>query len=110
VLDVLSLLAFTLFASLVAWYGWGVFYQSYVSDSHSQSAIEMPLVFPQGLWFAGLAFFVAVAFLLLARALRAWFRGDLDELFRVIGSKSAVEEAKEEVVAVEHGLEAEHKQ
>jgi len=109
-LDVLSLLAFALFASLVAWYGWGVFYQSYVSDSHSQSAIEMPLIFPQGLWFAGLAFLVAVAFLLLARAIVAWSRSDLDGLFRVIGSKSALEEAKEEVVAVEHGLEAEHKQ
>ena len=109
-LDVLSLLAFALFATLVAWHGWGVFYQSFVSDSHSQSAIEMPLVFPQGLWFAGLAFLVAVAFLLLARAIVAWSRNDLDGLFRVIGSKSALEEAKEEVVAVEHGLEAEHKQ
>ena len=105
VLDVLSLLAFTLFAALVAWHGWGVFHQSYVSDSHSQSAIEMPLVFPQGLWFAGLAFCAAVALLLLARAIHAWRRGNLDELFRLIGSKSAVEEAKEEVVAVEHGLE-----
>jgi len=52
----------------------------------------------------------AVAFLLLARAIVAWSRSDLDGLFRVIGSKSALEEAKEEVVAVEHGLEAEHKQ
>ena len=95
---------------LVAWHGWGVFRQSYVSDSHSQSAIEMPLVLPQGLWFAGLAFLVAVAFLLLARAIVAWSRSDLDGLFRMIGSKSALEEAKEEVVAVEHGLEAEHKQ
>jgi TRAP-type C4-dicarboxylate transport system permease small subunit len=108
-LDVLSLLAFTLFAALVAWHGWGVFHQSYVSDSHSQSAIEMPLVLPQGLWFAGLAFFVVVALLLLARAIHAWLRGNLDELFRVIGSKSAVEEAKEEVVAIERGLESERK-
>jgi TRAP-type C4-dicarboxylate transport system permease small subunit len=110
VLDVLSLLAFTLFAALVAWHGWGVFHQSYVSDSHSQSAIEMPLVLPQGLWFAGLAFFVAVALLLLARAIHAWLGGNLDDLFRLIGSKSALEEAKEEVVAIEHGLESEHKQ
>jgi len=108
-LDLLSLLAFALFAALVAWHGWGVFRQSYVSDSHSQSAIEMPLVLPQGLWFAGLAFFFAVALLLLARAIHAWIGGNLDELFRVIGSKSAVEEAKEEVVAIEHGLEGEHK-
>jgi len=108
-LDVLSLLAFTLFVTLVAWHGWGVFHQSYVSDSHSQSAIEMPLVFPQGLWFAGLAFCAAVALLLLARAIHAWLTGNLAELFGLIGSKSAVEEAKEEVVAVAHGLDSERK-
>ena len=108
-LDVLSLLAFALFVTLVAWHGWGVFHQSYVSDSHSQSAIEMPLVFPQGLWFAGLAFCAAVALLLLARAIHAWLTGNLAELFGLIGSKSAVEEAKEEVVAVAHGLDSERK-
>jgi hypothetical protein len=69
----------------------------------------MPLVFPQGLWFAGLAFCVAVALLLLARAIHAWLTGNLDELFGVIGSMSAVEEAKEEVVAVAHGLDSERK-
>jgi TRAP-type C4-dicarboxylate transport system permease small subunit len=108
-LDVLSLLAFTLFAALVAWHGWGVFHQSYVSDSHSQSAIEMPLAIPQGLWFAGLAFFVAVALLLLARAIFALARNDFDAFFSLIGSKSAVAEAKEEVSAVEQALEAERK-
>ena len=90
VLDVLSLLAFTLFAALVAWHGWGVFHQSYVSDSHSQSAIEMPLVLPQGLWFAGLAFFVAVALLLLARAIHAWLGGNLDDLFIVEGDRDGI--------------------
>src|SRR5712664_4153911 len=42
-LDVLSLASFALFGGLVAWHGWGVLQQSYVSNSHSQSAIEMPL-------------------------------------------------------------------
>ena len=71
--------------------------QSYVSGSRSQSALEMPLVIPQTVWFAGLAFFLAVALLLLARALHACLRGDLDDVFRLIGSKSAVAEAKEEI-------------
>jgi hypothetical protein len=65
----------------------------------------MPLVIPQALWFAGLAFFVAVALLLLARALLAYVGGDLDKLFALIGSKSAVAEAKEEIIAVERAFE-----
>jgi TRAP-type C4-dicarboxylate transport system permease small subunit len=104
-LDVLSVAAFTLFAALVAWHGWGVLRLSYESGSRSQSALETPLAIPQAVWLAGLAFFVAVALLLLARALLAWARGDLDDLFRLIGSKSATVEAKEEIAAVEQALE-----
>jgi TRAP-type C4-dicarboxylate transport system permease small subunit len=104
-LDVLSLAAFTVFAALVAWHGWGVLRLSYESGSRSQSALETPLAVPQAVWFAGLAFFVTVALLLLIRALAAWARGDLDGLFRLIGSKSATVEAKEEIAAVEQALE-----
>jgi len=109
-LDLVSLAAFVFFAALVAWHAWGVLRQSYVSGSHSLSAIEMPLVVPQTLWFAGLAFFVAVALLLLARALFAYLKGDLDKLFELIGSKSAVAEAEEEIIAVERAFDSERKQ
>jgi TRAP-type C4-dicarboxylate transport system permease small subunit len=104
-LDVLSVAAFAVFAALVAWHGWGVLRLSYESGSRSQSALETPLAIPQAVWLAGLAFFFAVALLLLARALVAWARGDLDGLFRLIGSKSATVEAKEEIAAVEQALE-----
>jgi len=100
-LDFLSLIAFGAFASLLTWHGWGVLSQSWVSDSHSQSAIEMPLIVPQGLWFAGLAFLVAVVLLLLARSLLALVNRDFESLFGLIGSKSAVAEAEEEVINVE---------
>jgi TRAP-type C4-dicarboxylate transport system permease small subunit len=103
-LDLLSLASFALFIALVAWHAWGVLQQSYVSGSRSLSTIETPLVIPQGLWFAGLAFFVAVAVLLLVRALFAYLRGDFASVFEAIGSKSAVAEAKEEIIAVEHAL------
>jgi hypothetical protein len=65
----------------------------------------MPLVIPQGLWFAGLAFCVAVALVLLARALSAYVTGRLDKLFELIGSKSAVAEAKEEIIAIERAID-----
>src|SRR5262245_25777558 len=109
-LDILSLAVFLLFGGLVTWHAWGVLALSYASGSRSQSAIEAPLALPQGVWFAGLAFFVAVAALLLARALRAYARGDFAALFATIGSKSAVAEAQEEIVAVERALEAERRE
>jgi TRAP-type C4-dicarboxylate transport system permease small subunit len=109
-LDLLSLGAFAFFVALITWHAWGVLQQSYVSGSRSLSAIEMPLVIPQALWFAGLAFFVAVACLLLARALPAYVKGRLDKLFELIGSKSAVAEAKEEIINVERAFDYERKQ
>ena len=81
-LDLISLAAFAFFVALVTWHAWGVLRQSYVSGSRSLSELETPLVIPQTLWFAGLAFFVAVALLLLARALLAYLTGDLDQAVR----------------------------
>jgi TRAP-type C4-dicarboxylate transport system permease small subunit len=108
-LDLLSVACFSVFAALLAWHGWGVLQLSYISGSRSQSAIEMPLAIPQAVWFAGLAFFLAVALLLLAGALHACLKRDLDSVFRLIGSKSAVAEAKEEITAIERALEAEQR-
>lgn len=108
-LDLTSLAVLVSFFGLVSWYAWGVVKQSWDSNSHSLSAIEAPLVVPQALWFAGLVFFVALALFLLVRGLVAFFTGDLNSLFALIGSKSAVDEAKEEVVNVEAAFEQERK-
>jgi TRAP-type C4-dicarboxylate transport system permease small subunit len=104
-LDLISVAALAVFIALVAWHAWGVLQQSYVSGSRSLSAIEAPLVIPQGLWFAGLVFFVVVALLLLLRALSAFVRGDLAAVASLIGSKSAAAEAHDEIEAVERALE-----
>lgn len=109
-LDLISLATLMGFFGMVAWYAWGVVQQSWVSDSHSLSAIEAPLVVPQGLWFAGLLFFVLLCALLLVRGLLAFMAGDYNGLFALIGSKSALAEAEEEIAAVAHGLEQEKKQ
>jgi TRAP-type C4-dicarboxylate transport system permease small subunit len=106
-LDLLSLTTFIFFFALVTWHAWGVLRQSYASDSHSLSEIQMPLVVPQALWVLGLAFFVAVSTLLLIRGLSAFVTGNFDGLFALIGSKSAVAEAQEEVINVERAFEQE---
>ena len=103
-LDVVSLGVIVGFFALIAWHGWGVVRQSIVSGSRSMSTLETPLAIPQALWFTGVVFFIAVAAMLLARAVLAWSRGDLPALFALIGSKSALAEAKEEVSAVERAI------
>jgi TRAP-type C4-dicarboxylate transport system permease small subunit len=108
-LDLINLATIIFFFGMVTFYAWGVVKQSWVSDSHSLSEIEAPLIIPQGLWFAGLVFFVAVALLLLARGLLAFAQGRYGELFALIGSKSALDEAEEEIAATQHGLQQEKK-
>ncbi len=76
-----------------------------VSPMPAATAIEAPLIIPQGLWFAGLLFFVLLCVLLLARGLLAFAQGRYTELFALIGSKSALAEAEEEIAATQHGLE-----
>jgi TRAP-type C4-dicarboxylate transport system permease small subunit len=109
-LDLISLATLLGFFGMVTWYAWGVVKQSWDSSSRSLSAIEMPLIIPQGLWFAGLLFFVALSTLLLVRGLLAFLSGNYAGLFALIGSKSALAEAEEEIAAVAHGLEQEKKQ
>src|SRR5262249_14858013 len=103
-LDLLSLTVFALFIALITWHAWGVVRQSWVSGSRSLSELETPVIIPQALWFAGLVFFVAVALLLFVRSLHALLAGDLAKFFELIGSKSAVAEAEEEVRATEHAM------
>jgi TRAP-type C4-dicarboxylate transport system permease small subunit len=103
-LDLLSLVTFGSFIALITWHAWGVVRQSWVSGSRSLSELETPVIIPQALWFAGLVFFVLVALLLLARSLHAVVTGDLPKLFELIGSKSTVAEAEEEVRATERAM------
>jgi TRAP-type C4-dicarboxylate transport system permease small subunit len=104
-LDLLSLVTFASFFALISWHAWGVLRQSYVSDSRSLSEIEAPLIVPQALWLAGLVFSVMVALLLFVRSLHALLRGDLSKLFELIGSKSVMVEAEEEIRATESAMD-----
>lgn len=100
VLDVFGIVLFTAFFGLVGWHGIGVFTQSWVAGSRSQSALEVPLVIPQAAWLVGLAVFLVTALMLLAHALTLGVRGDLVEMSRTISTRSAAEEIDDEVSAL----------
>jgi len=91
-LDIVGQAATIAFFGLVAWYAEGVVEQSLISDSHSVSALAVPLAVPQGLWFAGFVAFLITATILLLRALISFAKGDLNHVHGLIGARSTEEE------------------
>ncbi len=89
------------FFALVFWHGMGVFQQSWVSGSRSQSALETPLVIPQAIWLIGLAMFILVGVALFIAALARVVRGNRAGASAMIGTRSSAEEVAEEVRAAE---------
>ena len=110
-LDILSLLVLGGFMLLVTKAAYSVFYGSLgapfgETDFWSVSITPMltPLAIPQGFWFLGLVMFDVTMALVLVRALLAFARGDMAEVIRVAGPRTAQEEVDEEL----HMAEAAH--
>jgi TRAP-type mannitol/chloroaromatic compound transport system permease small subunit len=96
-LDILGLALLSAFFGLITWYGFGVFQTSYTLGAQSLSPLGTPLVVPQLLWVLGLVMFLAIALLLLIRALGALVRGDLATVRRLVGSRTLREEVAAEL-------------
>jgi TRAP-type C4-dicarboxylate transport system permease small subunit len=96
-LDLLALVLLVGFFALTLWHGLGVLSQSWISNSHSQSALETPTVVPLALWIAGLASFVVVGVLLLLQAVRLMAARDLRGAAQLISTRSAEEEVEDEI-------------
>jgi TRAP-type mannitol/chloroaromatic compound transport system permease small subunit len=96
-LDIAGLVLLTGFFALITWYGFGVFQTSWTLGARSMSPLGTPLVVPQLLWVLGLVMFLAIAVLLLIRALVALIAGDLATVRRLVGSRTLREEVAAEV-------------
>ena len=96
-LDIAGLMLLTAFFALITWYGFGVFQTSWTLGARSMSPLGTPLIVPQVLWVLGLVMFLAIAVLLLARALIALIAGDLASVRRLVGSRTLREEVAAEV-------------
>ncbi|MDO9210009.1 MAG: TRAP transporter small permease [Deltaproteobacteria bacterium] len=96
-LDLVGLALFIGFFGLIAWRGWSVVEQSWVSASRSHTALATPTVIPQSVWVFGLAMLVAVGGALFVHALVLMARGEAGAAARVISTRSAAEEVGEEV-------------
>ncbi len=107
VLDILALTILLAFLAMVTWFGYGVLLNTIEFDAHSMSPIATPLIYPQGLWVAGLTLFVAIALLLLTRAVIAFVTGDIATVARLIGSRSVSQEIEQELKGGDRELVAE---
>jgi TRAP-type C4-dicarboxylate transport system permease small subunit len=96
-LDFAGIALLLAFFGLIAWHGWSVAQQSWVSSSRSQSALGTPTVIPQSLWLIGLALFFLVGLALLAQASLLLGRGRAADAERLISTRSAEEEVQDEI-------------
>ena len=96
-LDFAGLALFIAFFGLIAWHGWSVVQQSWMSGSRSQSALATPTVIPQSLWLLGLALFFVVGLALLAHAAILIARRNAATAEQAISTRSAAEEVQEEI-------------
>jgi TRAP-type C4-dicarboxylate transport system permease small subunit len=96
-LDLLGLALFIGFFGLIAWRGWAVVEQSWISASRSHTALATPTVIPQGMWVFGLVMLIAVGITLFVHALVLMARGEAGAATRVISTRSVAEEVEDEV-------------
>jgi len=96
-LDLIGVALFVGFFGLIGWRGWSMVEQSWVSSSRSHTALATPTVIPQSVWVLGLAVLVVLGCALFGHAILLIARGQAGEATRAISTRSAAEEAEEEV-------------
>jgi TRAP-type C4-dicarboxylate transport system permease small subunit len=92
VLDIVAILALFALALGLAWFGAQTALESWSLGAHSNSALSVPLVIPQGVWVAGLVWFCIATGLLAFRALFNAVRGRAGLIEQEIGVASLAEE------------------
>lgn len=97
--DLLAMGGLMGFFGLVAWHGAGVLAQSWQLNAHSNTALGVPLVWPQALWWLGYAWFMLCGLLLSLRGLWAFAARDWAGLNQLLGARSAEADAEDEIQA-----------
>jgi len=94
----LSIVMLAALGVFIAWVAFKVLADTLEYGSTAQTPWATPLIWPQGVWYAGLVVFALVASGYAIRATWLLGRGRLDTLNRDFHPKSAKEELKEELV------------
>lgn len=100
VLHVLALALLGSFGLFCAWSAYGLLDESLLFDAHDNTALRLPLAWPQGLWLAGIGAFCLMVFVLLLEALVALLTGQPQEVDALLGSRTLEDETEEALEAV----------
>ena len=93
----LSITTLALLGVFIAWVAFKVIGDTLQYGSTAQTPWATPLIWPQGVWFAGLVIFALVASGFALHATRLLLSGQIDKLNHDFHPKSAKEELKEEL-------------
>ena len=96
-LNWLSIFSLAVLGLFIAWVAWKVVDDTRQYGSTAQTPWATPLIWPQSVWYAGLAIFALVATGYAARATLLLASGRIDELNHDFHPKSVKEELKEEL-------------
>jgi TRAP-type C4-dicarboxylate transport system permease small subunit len=96
-LNWLSIVSLAVLGIFIAWVAFKVIGDTRQYGSTAQTPWATPLIWPQGVWFAGLVTFALVALGYAVRATTLLFTGRVGTLNRDFHPKSAKEELKEEL-------------
>ncbi|HYI83856.1 MAG TPA: TRAP transporter small permease [Acetobacteraceae bacterium] len=99
-LHLFALLLLGGFALFCAWAAWSLVDESLLFDAHDNSALRVPLVLPQGVWLVGLLVFCAAILVLALDAVLLLMGGRVEEVDRLLGSRSLQDETEEALEAV----------
>jgi len=96
----LSIVSLAAFAIFMAWVAQKVIMDTMAYGSTAQTPWATPLVYPQGIWLAGLTVFALIALGFAIRATKLLLTGQLAELNEDYQPKSAKEELQEELADI----------
>jgi TRAP-type C4-dicarboxylate transport system permease small subunit len=96
-LNWISIVLMAALAVFIAVLAWKVIGDTLLYRSTAPTPWQTPLIWPQGVWYAGLLIFALVSLAYALRATKLLFGGDLDTLNRDFHPKSTKEELKEEL-------------
>lgn len=95
-LDIVSLVFFALFMTIVSYYAWLVVYTSITRQSVANTPLATPLWIPQSLWLIGLLAFTVTIFLILAGVIYNLLTGNTGQARDLAGATTLEEEIEEE--------------
>lgn len=94
-LDILGLLILGTFAMFLTYRAGLVLIETIERGSRSVTPLNVPLVYPQTVWFAGLIWYAATFVLSIVQAGLGWLRGDLETVTRIAGSGASPAESSQ---------------